>query len=111
MGCGEITMKDVFPKLFRTACSKDAYVVENYQLSWKYLWWCVGFVSEASDWEVDLFSSFLNRFYSGQGGRTDDHKMVWSPFRKGVFKVSHFTMCWVPMLGTPPIISPTEVDF
>lgn len=60
---GDLSLKDDFLELFRISHFKDAYVVDHCQLRHDSIRWCVNFVREANDWEVDLFKSFFDWLY------------------------------------------------
>jgi hypothetical protein len=62
--CGDTTLKEAFPALFSIARLTDAVVEDNLELSGDSLQWNVSFISEAHDWEVDVFASFFQLLHS-----------------------------------------------
>jgi hypothetical protein len=58
--CGEYTLQEAFPDLFRIARDKDALVSAHFQVRDGQIHWSLDFVRAAQDWELESIASFLD---------------------------------------------------
>jgi hypothetical protein len=53
-----MVLKEAFPVLYGTACTKDASVAAHLEFAGGTNQWKVSFPGAAHDWEVDVFALF-----------------------------------------------------
>jgi len=88
--CGNMILKDAFPVLFGIARSKDGSIAANVELLGGSIQWNVSFTIEAHDWEVGVFTSFLQVLHSVTVRRGSEDKLWWVPSKRGLSKVKSF---------------------
>lgn len=64
---GDQSLKNTSTGLFRTFHSTYVYVPDHYNLLPDSSHWCVNFVREPNDQELDLFTTYFDLLYSCQG--------------------------------------------
>jgi hypothetical protein len=95
--CGDTVLKVAFPILFGIACVNDAFVTNNIEVLGGSIQWNVSFTREAHDWELDIFTSFLQVLHSVRERRGGDDKLWWISSKRGFFKVKalfHSLVCY-----------------
>lgn len=73
--CIDRTLKEVYRKLFRISCCKEASIADLCQVNNGIPWWSSTFTRLVQDWEVETVPSLLNLFYSFMVREGHENKM------------------------------------
>jgi hypothetical protein len=87
--CGESTLQEAFPELYRIARDKDALVSVHFQVRNDQIHWSLDFVRAAQDWELESIASFLDLLYSTKV-RGSGADMLWLHSPQKGFTVRSF---------------------
>ena len=99
--CGESSLANCYPELFRICCNKEAGVADLMQFANGVLHWDLHFVQPIQDWELESLMTFMDIIYDMVIRGVGEDKMCWKPNQKKGFKISTF----YHLLGAPPSIS------
>ena len=88
--CGESTLQEVFPDLYRIARDKDALISAHLQVRNNQILWNLDFVRAAQDWEFESIASFLDRLYSTKVKGIGADVMLWFHSPQNGFMVRSF---------------------
>uniref|UniRef100_A0A2N9G1C3 Reverse transcriptase domain-containing protein n=1 Tax=Fagus sylvatica TaxID=28930 RepID=A0A2N9G1C3_FAGSY len=88
--CGESTLQEVFPDLYRIARDKDALISAHLQVHNDQIHWSLDFVRAAQDWEFESIASFLDLLYSTKVRGIGEDVMLWLHSLQNGFTVHSF---------------------
>ena len=99
--CGELPLKIFFLPLFSIACTKEAWVGENVDITHGVIHWNAMFTRLVHDWEMKVVSQFFELLYSQQIRQGGVDKICWIPLKRKNFEVKSY---YQVMVNPAPII-------
>uniref|UniRef100_A0A2N9HE33 Uncharacterized protein n=1 Tax=Fagus sylvatica TaxID=28930 RepID=A0A2N9HE33_FAGSY len=88
--CGQGSLKDGYPELYRIARNKEALVKDHMQYHNERVSWDFNFTRHAQDWELDAVASFLELLSSSSVKGYGEDRLCWRGASKEGFKVRSY---------------------
>uniref|UniRef100_A0A2N9IF07 Reverse transcriptase zinc-binding domain-containing protein n=1 Tax=Fagus sylvatica TaxID=28930 RepID=A0A2N9IF07_FAGSY len=88
--CGQGSLKDGYPELYRIARNKEALVKDHMQYHNERVSWDFNFTRHAQDWELDAVASFLELLSSSSVKGYGEDRLCWRGSSKEGFKVRSY---------------------
>jgi hypothetical protein len=98
--CGTCSLKDAYPKRFRIARNKEAFVGDHICYQNEVVSWVPNFTPHAQDWELESISSFLELLYSSSTKGHGEDRMCLNGSSKDGFQVTAYYEVLLPTAGT-----------
>ena len=97
--CGTCSLKDGFPKLYRIARNKEAFVMDYLDYHNERVSWVLNFTRHVQDWELEAVSSFLELLYSSSAQGHGEDRMCWRGSSKEGYQVKNYYKHLLPSAG------------
>ena len=85
--CGDMSLKESFPKLYHIASNRGTFVADHMRQRNNSTFWDMNFIWAVQDWELESLSIFLDTLYSGKAAGVGVDKLCWKPSCQKDFEV------------------------